>query len=116
MKTKILFFITAVLIFSNTAISQQISVLSDPLFNNPEGIIYDEETNQYFVGNANDGKLLIIDSLNNVSIFKETVGADMIMAFEIVGDSLLISTNYPRSLTCINKNTGDSIFLANISN
>lgn len=110
MKTRILFFIAVALIFSDTAISQQISVLSDPLFNNPEGIIYDEEANQYFVGNAGDGKLLIIDSLNNVSLFKEDIGADMIMAFEIIGDSLLISTNYPRTLTCINKNTGDSIY------
>ncbi len=110
MKTRILFFITAVLIFSNTAISQQISVLSNPLFNGPEGIIYDEEENQYFVGNANDGKLLIIDSFNSVSIFKENIGANVIMAFEIIGDSLLISTNEPRTLTCINKNTGDSIY------
>ena len=116
MKTTILFFFAAVLIFSNTAISQQISVLSDPLFDGPEGIIYDEEKNQYFVGNANDGKLLIIDSLNNVSIFKENIGADIIMAFEVIGDSLLISTNEPPTLTCINKNTGDSIYQLNLDN
>ena len=115
MKTRIIFTITAVLVFSNITISQQISVLSDPLFNNPEGIVYDEEKNQYFVGNAEDGKLLIIDSLNNVSVFKENIGADMIMAFEIVGDSLLISTNYPRSLTCINKNSGDPIYQLNLN-
>jgi DNA-binding beta-propeller fold protein YncE len=110
MKTTILLLVTLVLIFSNTAISQQTNVLSDPLFNGPEGIIYDEDENQYIVGNANDGKLLIIDNNNNVSVFKENIGANAIMAFEIIGDSLLISTNEPRTLTCINKNTGDPIY------
>jgi len=114
MKTRALFFIAVALIFSNTAISQQISVLSDPLFNGPEGIIYDDEKNQYFVGNANDGKLLIIDSLNNVTLFKENVGANVLMCFEIVGDSLLISTNDPPTLTCINKNTGYPIYQLNL--
>ena len=105
MKKRILLYIAVAFIFSNIAMSQQISVLSDPLFNGPEGIIYDEEKNQYFVGNADDGKLLIIDSLNNVTLFKENIGADVIMSFEIIGDSLLISTNGPPTLTCINKNT-----------
>lgn len=119
MKTKILFFIAVVFIVSNTAVSQQVSVLNDPLFNGPEGIIYDEENNQYIVGNANDGKLLIIDNFNNVSVFKENIGANVIMAFEIIGDSLLISTNEPRTLTCIDKNTGEPIyqlFIDTISN
>ncbi|MBI9037138.1 MAG: linear amide C-N hydrolase [Bacteroidales bacterium] len=119
MKTKIIFFLAVVFIVSNTVVSQQVSVLSDPLFNGPEGIIYDEENNQYIVGNANDGKLLIIDNFNNVSIFKENIGANVIMAFEIIGDSLLISTNEPRTLTCIDKNTGEPIyqlFIDTISN
>jgi hypothetical protein len=116
MKTKVLFIIAIALYSSISAVSQEVIVLDDPLFNNPEGIIYDEQANQYFVGNAEDGKILIIDSLNNVSVFKETVGAGMIMAFEIVHDSLLISTNYPRTLTCINKNTGDPIFILNLNN
>lgn len=94
--------------------SQNIEVLENPLFNGPEGIIFDEETNQYYVGNATDGKLLIIDSLHNVSIFKDSIGANMIMSFEILGDSLFISTNYPRTLTCINKLTGDSIYQVNL--
>jgi hypothetical protein len=85
-------------------------VLSDPLFNGPETIAYDEENNQYFVGNATDGKLLIIDSLNAVTVFKDNIGADVLMDLLIVGDSLFISANDPASLTCLDKNTGATIY------
>jgi len=92
---------------------QEIFTLNDTLLKGPEGIIYDQETNQYFIANANDGKILTMSTESEINVFAEGFGTAM--GFSIVGDSLFISSNSPRLFSCLNKHTGDIIYQINLN-
>ena len=110
MKTSfLLFFILCVSIING----QEIFTLNDTLLKGPEGIIYDQETNQYFIANANDGKILTMSTESEINVFAEGFGTAM--GFSIVGDSLFISSNSPRLFSCLNKHTGDIIYQINLN-
>jgi len=74
------------------------------LLNGPEGIAYDKGTKSYFVTNASDGKIIQIDSLGNHSIFYQ--GLSVPMGLHLVGDSLLVSSNDPSTISCIQITSG----------
>ena len=90
--------------------AQQTHIVESDLFDGPEAIIYDSELKLYYIGNAGDGKILKMDSLGLVEPFIDSIGVEMVMSFEIIGDSLFASTNYPSTLTCLNRYTGDLIY------
>jgi len=108
-----IFFVLTLLIISETVYSQDIHVIQNILFNNPEAMIYDESDQRYLVGNAGDGKILVIDSLENVSVLVESIGSSMIMSFEIIDDLLFVSANSPSGVYCLNKNDGQVIYMIN---
>lgn len=107
MKTAFYFFL--VLLTSNV-LSQETHVIHSELFNNPEAMIYDEVSKRYIVGNAGDGKILVIDSLENVSVLNDSVGSNMLMSFEIMGDLLFVSANAPQAIYCLDKNDGELVY------
>lgn len=113
MKTsnQLMIFFVALSSFLN---AQNTRVIQSEYFNGPEAVIYDAELKQYFVGNAGDGKIMTIDSLGNVEPFMDTIGANKIMSFEIIGDSLFASTNTPPTITCLNKITSEIIYQLNM--
>nr|NQU91823.1 T9SS type A sorting domain-containing protein [Bacteroidota bacterium] len=75
------------------------------LLNGPEGITFDITTKSYFVTNANNGRVIKIDSLQNHSIFYQ--GLSVPMGIELIGDSLFVASNDPSTISCIDINTGE---------
>jgi hypothetical protein len=113
MRTTIFF--TLFIVFLNSFLfGQQTHVLRSEYFNDPEAIIYDSELKRYIVGNAGDGKIFTVDSLEAVSPFLDTIGAELVMSFEIIGDSLFATTNDPLTVTCLNRITGENIYQLNM--
>lgn len=97
MKTK--FYLLFLCILSSSILCSQTNLL-----NGPEGIGYDKITKSYFVTNATDGKIIRIDSLGNHSMLYQ--GLSVPMGIHIIGDSLLVSSNDPSTISCIQIGTG----------
>lgn len=91
--------IILVLIIS-VAMIAEISVQSQPNYlNGPEGIAFYPPEKAWYVTNAEDGKIIKIDSLGNQSVFWE--GINIPIGIEAIGDSLYISSNEPFRVTCL---------------
>ncbi len=50
-------------------------VYGDGLFNEPESVVFDYDSNRYFVSNKNDGKIIVLDSLLTGSVFNDTLSS-----------------------------------------
>lgn len=101
MKTLSFIFITIFCALVNTGWSQT------NLLNGPEGIAYHQASKSYFVSNANNGKIIKIDSLMNQEVFYQ--GFSVPMGVEIVGDSLFVASNDPSTITCIEIYNGELV-------
>lgn len=96
------------LFIAQASFCQQVHTLTHSLLNGPEGIIYDEDRDLYFIANATDGKILTLNAEHEFQIFAEGFG--IAMGFNIIGDSLFIASNSPRKFSCLNKFSGDTLY------
>ena len=75
------------------------------LLRGPEGIAYHPPTKSYYVTNANNGRIIRIDSLENQTVFYQ--GLSVPMGIECIGDRLFVASNDPSTVSCIDVTTGN---------
>ncbi len=79
--------------------------LAQNLFSGPECIMLDEPRDRYLISNYYDGTILSLDMDGNQTLFKS--GLTNALSFDMLGDSLFISTG--TSVTIVDLNTAATI-------
>ncbi|MFC2111215.1 YncE family protein [Bacteroidota bacterium] len=86
-------------------------------FNNPESVVFDSETNSYFVSNNGNGTILQIDTSKKTTIFKE--GLSGLLGIKIFKDIVYVAEDVKSGDDVIHgfdKFSGEEVFVKSIPN